>query len=897
MNKENKEKLGEILKSIDEYQKQIAKETCPQKEDNKEQQKIKQSQKSRDEKSKFKDNKGVNVNRSEEKEGKNIKESKPQKKQDKVVNTLDSSKQDTNQDSSVDDTRCILNSDKEGIEQEPDTDDTKCISDVKAEPNNSESEEDENKAKEPHVKEKSQVNHTETDIPDNDKSTSEQNTVESLEPIQPINNQKSKTKDEIKDLEKDNPNAGDNKASPHYLDNVKNKFKSIPALFKRHPKPIEDIFSTTEEIVKLTNTNPLDCDDTEISNTINIEKIRAKTKKNKEKKSIWSSLKSKAVCIAKQASKAMQYNALEEARTMMSTYKLTEYNSAFDAKKMNSDINKSRKGLKLRAFVVLLMAIASFTSALLIRINPHFISNINPYHVSLGYISINAGCLLISALVCVNLVINGSRGAIKLRGNPDTLISLTLTICLFQTCLALLNPSKFSSGEMYLYACIPLIGLYLNLAAKVKTLSRIKSNFRFICSPKQNSIVKVYSNDELSHEASKRMKVKDPTITYQRRTDFITDFICNSLSANPGERLISMVTPLISLCSFVLFIIVLIKTKDILKATSAFAVALCASLPVSFVLTSNLQLNKLCKLLLKKGAMLTGFKSIKHFSKTSSIIIDAKELYPEGSIELKGIKTFNGKRIDEAIVYAAALVCEFGGPLSTNFEHIIHDKTVLPRVDNQVYEHGKGIVGWVNGQRVLIGNRQLIKSHGIEPPTHRYENENIGSGNKPLYFAIGGRLVAMFILSYTPCSSVSRELNRLELNDIGVIVRTVDPNITAQDIARDFGISINSIQVMSESQGEVYKELVDVTEHKSPAGIATKGKASSFIRAIVACVRVESNISLVTSAQTISMIMGIALTAFLSIYAGVEYIGELELCIYHLFWLIASVFVPYLLKP
>lgn len=894
MNKENKEKLGEILKSIDEYQKQIAKETCPQKDDNKEQQNIKQSKKSRDEKSKSKASKGVNVNCSEEKEGKNIKESKPQKKQDKVVN----SKQGTKQDSSIDDTKCILNSDKEDVEQEPDTDDTKCISDVKAESNNSESEEDEHKAKEPPVKEESQANHTEADIPDNDKSTSEQNIVESLKPIQPVNNQEPKMKDEAKDLEKDSSNAGDNnKTSPHYLDKVKNKFKSIPTLFKKRPKPIEDIFSTTEEIVKLTNTNPLDCDDTEISNTINIEKIRAKTKKNKEKKNIWPGLKSKAACISKQASNSMQYNALEEARAMMSTYKLTEYNSAFDSKKINSDINKARKGFKFRAFVVLLMAIASFTSAFLIRINPHFISNMNPYHVSLGYISINAGCLLISALICIDLVINGSKRAIKLRGNPDTLISLTLTICLFQTCLALLNPNRFSSGEMYLYACIPLIGLYLNLVAKVKTLSRIKSNFRFICSPKQNSIVKIYSNDELSHEASKRMKVKDPTITYQRRTDFITDFICNSLSSNPGERLISMVTPLISLCSFVLFIIVLIKTKDILKATSAFAVALCASLPVSFVFTSNLQLNRLCKLLLKKGAMLTGFKGIKHFSKTSSIIIDAKELYPEGSIELKGIKTFNGKRIDEAIVYAAALVCEFGGPLSTNFEHIIHDKTVLPRVDNQVYEHGKGIVGWVNGQRVLIGNRQLIKSHGIEPPTHRYENENIGSGNKPLYFAIGGRLVAMFILSYTPCSSVSRELKRLELNDIGVIVRTVDPNITAQDIARDFGIAINSIQVMSESQGEVYKELVDVTEHKSPAGIATKGKASSFIRAVVACVRAESNISLVTSAQTISMIMGVALTAFLSIYAGVEYIGEIELCIYHLFWLVASVFVPYLLKP
>ena len=54
----------------------------------------------------------------------------------------------------------------------------------------------------------------------------------------------------------------------------------------------------------------------------------------------------------------------------------------------------------------------------------------------------------------------------------------------------------------------------------------------------------------------------------------------------------------------------------------------------------------------KQGAII-GFDSIDEFADTNSIMIDASQLFPPGSIILRNIKSFPDTSIDEAIVEAA----------------------------------------------------------------------------------------------------------------------------------------------------------------------------------------------------------------------------------------------------
>ena len=80
---------------------------------------------------------------------------------------------------------------------------------------------------------------------------------------------------------------------------------------------------------------------------------------------------------------------------------------------------------------------------------------------------------------------------------------------------------------------------------------------------------------------------------------------------------------------------------------------------------------------------------------------------------------------------ATALMEAAGGPLVRVFEQIVQTRReILPKVDKPVYEDGRGITGWVGGHRVLIGNRDLLAAHQINPLTHEKEKKYTAGGKK-----------------------------------------------------------------------------------------------------------------------------------------------------------------------
>lgn len=279
-------------------------------------------------------------------------------------------------------------------------------------------------------------------------------------------------------------------------------------------------------------------------------------------------------------------------------------------------------------------------------------------------------------------------------------------------------------------------------------------------------------------------------------------------------------------------------------------------------------------------------------------MLDAQDLFPKGTIVLNGIKTFGAQRIDEAILKATALMCAAGGPLVSVFDQIIKTRReILPRTDKPVYENGRGVTGWVGGQKVLIGNRDLLAAHHIDPPSHEFEDKYTAGGKKIAYLAVGGQLVAMFLLTYRRDIHRVRELQRMEENGISLIVRTCDPNITAPFLAHCFGLDPRSIQVLSANLGEEFVRVTSEPCERTPALLATRGRPVSLLRMLSACVRTRSNLSLATAMQTVAVVLGFVLVAFLGCYSGLQQLSTLSLVLYEVFWCFVILFFPRLHKP
>ena len=57
-------------------------------------------------------------------------------------------------------------------------------------------------------------------------------------------------------------------------------------------------------------------------------------------------------------------------------------------------------------------------------------------------------------------------------------------------------------------------------------------------------------------------------------------------------------------------------------------------------------------------------------------------------------------------------------------------------MENLTNEPGLGFTGWVQNNRVLVGNRELMRKHGVDIPSRDYESRYTRGGRELVYLAV-----------------------------------------------------------------------------------------------------------------------------------------------------------------
>ena len=510
----------------------------------------------------------------------------------------------------------------------------------------------------------------------------------------------------------------------------------------------------------------------------------------------------------------------------------------------------------------------------------------------------NALLLLMGCWICRVAIFNGLAPLKKFKGNSDTGVAIASVAGIIQAGISVFTSTTFAKGNLHLYAVVIALLLLLNNVGKLFMVLRVKDNFKFVTQKAPTYSGKIYVNEDI---AKKLMSgtVGKPIVAYQVESDFLSDYLKISYSPDPSEDMSGKIAPVAILCSvFVAALYGVLSKGDVFGAFSALAVMATVSTPLANLIAVNLPMRNLCKDTLQKNAMIAGYPSVRQFCDTKAVVCEASDLYPSGSITLNGVKAFDNYRIEENFLYCAAVLREAGSPLASVFDNVVDNHGgKLPKVESVLYEDKLGLVGWVNGERLLVGSAELLEKFGVTAPALSGEEQYVKEGRQKTYFAKGSKAVAMFVTTYSSTLRIAEELQRAEANGINILVRTSDPNITSEKISEDFGIFFRSVKVLSTGLGNVCKEISSQKEDSSRAYLATRGSFLPFIRALSGCVRMKANISLAVVIQLIGIILGVLITAAIVLYAGPGSLGTLKILLYMLFWGVAAVVAPLIQKP
>lgn len=448
---------------------------------------------------------------------------------------------------------------------------------------------------------------------------------------------------------------------------------------------------------------------------------------------------------------------------------------------------------------------------------------------------INAVLLIAAVALDSGKFVDGLTAIARKKITSSTAVSLSVVVALLQNTLAAVIGGN--GTETAVFSAAAVIAVLIGKLADKMDAERILGNFEVCAYKYEHNMYAVhpFENESEIFELGRGLMMGNAELLYSSKLAFPSDFVKNSKTDVSDRKLMQILLPAAFGAAAVVAIIAGIFEKSVMSAFSAFAGTFCMSAPVfsafipAFIArSSNHGLNI-------SGTMIASLDAAEKTASANAVVLDSADIFDRSRCTMHGMKDFKNIRIDDVLLYAAAMIIKSGGPLRESFEQVVDGRQdLLPSVKELVYEDKLGIAARIHNQKVLLGNRNLLVHHNIEVPEKALEERYSHSGRKVMYLAVAGKIAALFVVSYAVDKNLEGYLKLLESNGIQILVRTNDVNVTEELIAESFGMPQQNFKVLSSVAGRLFKRRRDAVSDKLPSRIVHDGTAFSMLKAVAA---------------------------------------------------------------
>lgn len=557
-----------------------------------------------------------------------------------------------------------------------------------------------------------------------------------------------------------------------------------------------------------------------------------------------------------------------------------EYESADEQSAFSKRLDDARSSasLNLKITFALTFVLGLLTGFKDSSYLPSLLLDSTPYIITL---------LVLFVIVCVvnaRIFMHG----FKLKGgiNSDFPICVAEIIVFVHTILLLIDSNLLlDDGTLYPFAGA--FALLLSGLGKYTFITRIRTDFDFIANQKEKYTVEPIVNKVDAGIISRGLLTGEPNLKASIKTDFATKFLDISSVDEPADKISKYVGTVSLLLNIILAVVVGLINQNWHLGVNAFVCAMCITTPCYALFCTNNTLLGVSKQLRTRGAMVNGFEGASVTSDANAIVIEAQNLFGPRSCEIHGIKTFNGAKADDVILKTASVIINTKSPLASVFDDVIIGKqAILPEVDDIVYEDRLGTTGWIYRKKILVGTRDLLIHHGVPVLKEDFEKKYTRKGRKVLYLAEAGKLMAMFVVSYSADPQLKKALRKLEKSGMTILVRSADPFINDESIAELFELPDGYIRVMNSSNGRAFEKYSNLFAQKSPAYIVHNGSALGLVSAFSAAEDLQETRKLISVLISFGSALGLGVVGLLAFVGGIDQLDAIKVALFQAAWCI-----------
>lgn len=451
-------------------------------------------------------------------------------------------------------------------------------------------------------------------------------------------------------------------------------------------------------------------------------------------------------------------------------------------------------------------------------------------------LTIFSGLIMISlALVVSNQTVVDSFE--KLRHKEFTLntaVSLASILCFFQNLLMLIL-YFFDKNTVSVFSGMGVVMLFLSELNKYIVLCRTIDTMEMCTGKNTDRLFSIegINDDKDAVELAKNVKNPSPRIRYSCKARFPSHLIELCMSETAADKIAKLSVITGAVCGLINLIISWVLQNDFSTGFAAFVVTFSLCIPAYGALLYELPLRWINRRFNKSGGMISCQTAVEELCRTNVIMLDSRELFDRDACTMHGFKDFKNVRVEDSMLYAAALVIRSGGPLVGVFDSMVKSRRdILPAVKSFSYEDRLGISGWINEQKVILGTRAMMITHDIQIPETVDEEKYLISGHEVLYLAIAHKLAAMIVVDYAPDEKIAPMLKTMRDSGVTVLVNNCDPNVTEEMISSCYDMRLNNIKILNSTSGRVFKKYKSRPKMAARAMSIHDGTPYSFMKSL-----------------------------------------------------------------
>jgi Cu+-exporting ATPase len=211
----------------------------------------------------------------------------------------------------------------------------------------------------------------------------------------------------------------------------------------------------------------------------------------------------------------------------------------------------------------------------------------------------------------------------------------------------------------------------------------------------------------------------------------------------------------------------------------------------------------------RAGVLVRNAEALELAERIDTLVVDKTGTLTEGKPSLVAVATAPGLTEDEALRLAASIERASEHPLAQAILAAAAARGLaLGAVSDFDSPTGKGVLGWVDGRRLVLGNARFLAEHGIDTAPLEGDAERLrGDGATVVFLGVDGSAAALLAIADPVKQTTLAALQALAAEKLRIVMLTGDNRTTAQAVARRLGLSEIEAEVLPDQKSAVVERL------------------------------------------------------------------------------------------